>query len=154
MNQFRVAARLILWLALGLVQCTDDIPFGCRTTMSIDLAGNGVVSSRFRRQDTGLEVVAGDEIEITASGEICLNSNATVCSGPQGETDGTFGLWAQVGENDFPFFVGDYYRRIASVGGSLYMVIPDGDDEYVCTESNYWDNSGSFDVTIKITHYE
>ncbi len=98
--------------------------------------------------DTGVDVVAGDELIVTASGEALLGGGES--AGPDG--DGECGLSCPMPEaargalvgrvaEGTPFFVGASFDDVATLPGRLELVVND---------DSYDDNSGGFDVTIEV----
>jgi hypothetical protein len=107
--------------------------------------------------DTGVDVAAGDRVQITASGTIRHNYDASSTVGPDGDVnpkaavnnavvDGTrvegrhAALIARVGTQP-PFVVGSEHTFTAPIPGRLELGVNDvGPDN----------NSGQFDVTVQV----
>ncbi|HEV2837588.1 MAG TPA: LecA/PA-IL family lectin, partial [Pyrinomonadaceae bacterium] len=108
--------------------------------------------------DTGIDLRAGDQVTITATGSITAGQRAGVVS-PDGGRPGasavlgvsrrplpTAGVGALIGyivqpnsQSAQPFLIGSQSTFTAQVDGRLYLVVND---------DNYNDNSGSFSVRI------
>lgn len=108
--------------------------------------------------DTGIDLRAGDQVTVTATGNITAGQRAGVVS-PDGGRPGasavfgvsrrplpTAGVGALIGyivqpngQSTQPFLIGSQSRFTAQVDGRLYLVVND---------DNYNDNSGSFSVRI------
>jgi hypothetical protein len=111
-----------------------------------------------RGVDTGIDLRAGDQVTVTATGNITAGQRAGVVS-PDGGRPGastvfgvsrrplpTAGVGALIGymvqpngQSTQPFMIGSQSTFTASVDGRLYLVVND---------DNYNDNSGSFSVRI------
>lgn len=109
-----------------------------------------LVDARTRWTDTGVDVTAGDRLEIRAEGEITLSSDADVATAAGSRTgrrapDAPFpqmpagGLLARIGDAG-PFFLGDG-RTLGQVptSGRLFLGV---NDDYLA------DNRGEFRVTV------
>jgi hypothetical protein len=109
-----------------------------------------------RGVDTGIDLRAGDQVTITATGQVTAGRRAGVVSpdgGRQGAASilGTYpvpnaGVGALIGyivssngQTSQPFFVGSQSTFTTPVEGRLYLTVND---------DNYNDNSGSFSVRI------
>ncbi len=117
-----------------------------------------VPASESRGVDTGIQLRAGDQITITATGNITAGQRVGVVS-PDGARAGatsifgvsrrpvpTAGVGALIGyilqsngQQSAPFFVGSQLTYTAQADGRLYLLVND---------DNYGDNSGSFSVRI------
>jgi hypothetical protein len=147
-----------------------DNPAPVRPRISPDIDGGGRPGSeRLRREktltvpanlrggvDTGVELRSGDQVTITASGNITAGRRAGVVS-PEGGRVGAAsiigsypvpnaGVGALIGFIRTPsgqmtqaFFVGSQLDFTAPADGRLFLLVND---------DNYNDNSGSFDVRI------
>lgn len=111
-----------------------------------------------RGVDTGIDLRAGDQVTITATGNITAGPRAGVVS-PEGGRPGvgsilgtsgrplpTAGVGALIGyivqpngQATQPFFVGSQFTSTAPVDGRLFLLVND---------DNYSDNSGSFSARI------
>jgi hypothetical protein len=106
--------------------------------------------------DTGIDLRSGDQVTITATGNITAGRRAGVVSPEGGRVGaasiiGTYpvpnaGVGALIGFIRLPngqvtqaFFVGSQLTLSAPADGRLYLLVND---------DNYNDNSGSFDVRI------
>lgn len=102
--------------------------------------------------DTGLDVVAGQEVTIDAAGEVCTaGGDVNKCAGPEGQAS-TSGYnlpgfkhlrhGALVGAlGDTRFHVGRALRFVAGASGRLYLGVNDRDDG---------NNQGSFDARVRV----
>ncbi len=93
--------------------------------------------------DTRIDITAGKQLTITASGSACLGSN--MCQGPAGGSGNFNGcpfgaLVAKIGSGS-QFCVGPNFQQIARSSGRLYLAYND---------ENYSDNSGVFYVTVNV----
>jgi len=108
--------------------------------------------------DTGIDLRAGDQVTVTATGNVTAGQRAGVVS-PDGGRPGasavlgvsrrpvpTAGVGALIGyilqpngQSTQPFLIGSQITFTSSVDGRLYLVVND---------DNYNDNSGSFSVRI------
>jgi hypothetical protein len=102
--------------------------------------------------DSGIDLVAGQDVLIEAAGEVCTKGDSRVhCGGPEGQakpaesnlpgfaTRGHGGLIAAIG--DVRFAVGRELHFSAPVSGRLYLGINDKDDG---------NNQGRFDVRVTV----
>ena len=125
---------------------------------TVNVAGN-----ESRGLDTGIEVRAGDQISISASGSITAGQRVGAV-GPDGARSGASaifgvsrrpvpnaGVGALIGyltqpgsANTQPFLVGSQLVYTATADGRLYLLIND---------DNYGDNSGTFSVRIQYPDY-
>jgi hypothetical protein len=123
--------------------------------------------------DTGIYLTAGSQLNITATGTVHYSTSSyqvcdanggdytgaqflsdvmlpnTVCHSLVGKIGGTtdVGTGTTVPEGtpgDGPGFVGTSYNELISTSGELFLGFNDN-------PSVFWDNSGSFSVTISIT---
>jgi hypothetical protein len=123
--------------------------------------------------DTGIYLTAGSQLDIAATGTVHYSTSSyqvcdanggdysgaqflsdmmlptTVCHSLVGKIGGTTGVGTgtPVSEGilgDGPGFVGTFYNKAVSTSGELFLGF--NDDPAV-----FWDNSGSFSVTISIT---
>ena len=106
-----------------------------------------------RGADTGIDLRAGDQVTITATGTVTAGRRAGVVSPDGGRASilGTYpvpnvGVGALIGyivsangQTSQPFFVGSQSTFTAPVDGRLYLLVND---------DNYSDNSGSFSARI------
>jgi hypothetical protein len=117
-----------------------------------------VQGNQSRGADTGIDLRAGDQVTVTATGNITAGPRAGVVS-PDGGRLGagsifgtsarpipTAGVGALIGyilqpngQTSQPFLIGSQSTFTASVDGRLYLVVND---------DNYGDNSGSFSARI------
>ncbi len=124
----------------------------------VDVPGN-----QPRGVDTGIELRTGDQVTISASGNVTAGRRAGVVS-PDGGRQGaagiigastypvpTAGVGALIGyivssngQTTQPFFVGSQLTFTASADGRLYLTVND---------DNYSDNSGSFNARIVYPEY-
>lgn len=110
-------------------------PTGCYRSYHVDAANNGWL-------DTGMDVIAGQPLSLTASGTACLIGQ--FCAGPEGYP-GWGGiimnalLYGKIGTDGQAFPVGASFQGNASRTGRLYLMVSD---------SYYPDNSGGFDVCL------
>ena len=131
----------------------DRRPSGRTQERTVTIQGN-----EMRGVDTGIELRAGDQVTITASGSITAGQRAGVV-GPDGGRPGassifgvsrrplpTAGVGALIGnivqstgQMTQPFFVGSQLTFTAPADGRLVLLINDDD---------YGDNSGSFTARI------
>lgn len=114
-----------------------------------------IVSARTRWTDTGVEVQAGDRLEITADGRITLSGSAHShdAANAAGSVNGRRAAQAPLPDmpagaviarigNSAPFYVGDRHAvSRASNTGRLYLSV---NDDYL------EDNNGQFRVTISV----
>ena len=111
-----------------------------------------------RGMDTGIDLRAGDQVTVTATGNVTAGQRAGVVS-PDGGRPGasavlgvsrrplpTAGVGALIGyivqsngQSTQPFLIGSQSTFSASVDGRLYLLVND---------DNYNDNSGSFSVRV------
>jgi hypothetical protein len=112
-----------------------------------------VVSQAFT--PTGIELSAGDEVSIVASGEIrwytgvCDTCTSTPVGGGCPVDDGNFvlggvrcwSLLAKIGEQGAPFYVGDQGAFTASEAGELLLGVND---------DNFVDNTGSWTAAVDV----
>lgn len=123
----------------------------------IEVAGNSRTGI-----DTGIDLRAGDQVTISATGNVTAGQRAGVVS-PDGGRPGaaaifgastrpvpTAGVGALVGLLRFPsgqagqpFLVGSQLTFTAQADGRLFLLVND---------DNYGDNSGSFSVTIRLAN--
>jgi PA-IL-like protein len=128
-----------------------------RTTRTLERI-IAVQANQQRGADTGIDLRAGDQVTITATGNITAGPRAGVVS-PDGGRLGagsifgtsarpvpTAGVGALVGyivqpngQTSQPFLIGSQATITASVDGRLYLLVND---------DNYGDNSGSFSARI------
>ncbi|HLX96679.1 MAG TPA: LecA/PA-IL family lectin [Verrucomicrobiae bacterium] len=123
--------------------------------------------------DTGINLTAGSQLDITATGTVHYSTSSyqvcdanggdysgaqflsdmmlpnTICHSLVGKIGGTtdVGTGTPVPEGiagDGPGFVGTSYNELISTSGELFLGFNDD-------PSVFWDNSGSFSVTISIT---
>ena len=120
-----------------------------------------VQGTESRGVDTGIDLRAGDQVIITASGNITAGRRVGVVS-PNGATPGatsifgtrpvpTAGVGALIGyllqstgQQSQPFLVGNQMTFTAPADGRLFLLVND---------DNYSDNSGSFSVRIQYPDY-
>lgn len=122
----------------------------------VDVQGN-----LSRGVDTGIDLRAGDQVSITASGSVTAGRRAGVVSpdgGRQGASSilGTYpvpnaGVGALIGyivstsgQQSQPFLIGSQTTFTTPVDGRLYLMVND---------DNYNDNSGSFSVRVVYPDY-
>ncbi len=116
-----------------------------------------VQATEARGADTGIDVRTGDQVIITASGNITAGRRVGVVS-PNGATPGAGALFAtrpvpsagvgaligyilqSNGQASTPFLVGNQMTLTAPTDGRLFLLVND---------DNYSDNSGSFSVRIQ-----
>lgn len=158
------SARLfVLQVLLGVVIVGF---FGCSDIT--EKVGKGITGSKTRDvkitpvklwTDTGLDVKAGQEVEIRAQGEVFINEN-TACS-PTGLQDpgaapikkmflrkfnvmreaGHGALIGKVGDGGTPFLVGKAHTFKSHSEGRLYLGINDKD---------YHNNHGAFEAEVTL----
>jgi hypothetical protein len=117
-----------------------------------------VQANQSRGADTGIDLRSGDQVTITATGNVTAGQRAGVVS-PDGGRPGTSavfgvsrrpvptaGVGALIGyilqpdgQQSQPFLIGSQSTFTSPVDGRLYMLVND---------DNYADNSGSFSVRI------
>jgi len=119
--------------------CHNSI-IGEQNTYRVDAYVNSTANTWL---DTGIDITAGRQITMTASGEACLGLN--MCQGPDGGSSNFNGcpsgsLVGKIG-NGNQFCVGSNYQQIARSSGRLYLAYND---------ENYSDNSGYFSVTVNV----
>lgn len=114
-----------------------------------------VVSAQTRWTDTGVDVEAGDRIELSADGRVTLsgNANSADAATAAGSVSGRRAGQAPLPEmpagaliarinNSVPFYVGDRHTvSRAQTSGRLYLTV---NDDYL------GDNNGEFRVTIRV----
>jgi beta-barrel assembly-enhancing protease len=102
--------------------------------------------------DSGVDIEAGDLIEIEAAGRVQWKKNSQESCGPDGipgkgfwkplSKANTAALIGKVGESSYNYFViGSHFRDRSSATGRLFLGIND---------DNNTDNRGSFEVRIRI----
>jgi hypothetical protein len=122
-----------------------------------------VPGNQSRGVDTGIDLRAGDQVTITATGNVTVGRRAGVVS-PEGGRPGaaavfgasaypvpTAGVGALIGyivsnsgQSSQPFYIGSQSTFTAPVDGRLYLMVND---------DNYSDNSGSFSARIVYPDY-
>jgi hypothetical protein len=122
-----------------------------------------VQGNQQRGADTGIDLRTGDQVTITATGNVTAGRRAGVVS-PEGgrvSTGAVFGASAYPvptagvgaligyilqanGQTTQPFYIGSQVTFTASVDGRLYLLVND---------DNYSDNSGSFSARIVYPDY-
>jgi hypothetical protein len=117
-----------------------------------------VPGNQQRGVDTGIDLRTGDQVTISASGNVTAGRRAGVVSPEGGRQNaaGVFGastypvptagvgaligyIMASNGQSAQPFFVGSQLTFTASTDGRLYLMVND---------DNFTDNSGSFSARI------
>lgn len=112
-----------------------------------------------RGTDTGIDVISGDRLVMTATGRVVAGQRAGEV-GPEGGRSGGFGsivgtrpfpnagvgaligyIRLNSGQATQPFLVGTNFNAVAPADGRLILLIND---------DNYSDNSGSFEVRINV----
>ena len=116
-----------------------------------------------RGVDTGIDLRSGDQVTITASGNVTAGRRAGVVS-PEGGRQGAVGVFGAStypvptagvgaligyivstnGQTSQPFFIGSRLIFTTPVDGRLYLMVND---------DNYSDNSGSFSARIVYPDY-
>jgi len=124
----------------------------------LDIPGN-----QPRGMDTGIDLRTGDQVTISASGNVTAGRRAGVVS-PEGGRQGAAGVFgastypvptagvgaligyilSSNGQSTQPFYVGSQLTFTAASDGRLYLMVND---------DNYTDNSGSFSVRIVYPEY-
>jgi hypothetical protein len=135
---------------------------------SAPLGGGGTPASRqaivnvpgtSRGTDTGIDVISGDRLVITATGRVVAGQRAGEV-GPEGGRSGGFGsivgtrpfpnagvgaligyIRLSSGQATQPFLVGANFNAVAPADGRLILLIND---------DNYGDNGGNFEVRINV----
>lgn len=165
----RPASRPLSWMgattilmALLFLRCADN---ASATTYTITVPGTVPWT------DTGIFIPSGSQLRITASGVVTYGGSPGQQSGPDGGDMGTkfesgsvlsntvvvsligkIGGTTAVGDGtpvpagrhrDGPGFVGASYNKVILNGGELFLGFNDHTD-------GFWDNSGSFSVTISV----
>ena len=122
-----------------------------------------VLGNQQRGVDTGIELRTGDQVTISASGNVTAGRRAGVVS-PEGgrqSTAGVFGasgypvptvgvgaligyVLSSNGQTGTPFYVGSQLTFTAATDGRLFLLVND---------DNYTDNSGSFSARIVYPEY-
>ena len=139
-----------------------NLPGGRRNNRTLEKVVD-VPGNQSRGVDTGVELRTGDQVTISASGNVTAGRRAGVVS-PEGGRQGaagilgasaypvpTAGVGALIGyivssngQTTQPFFVGSQLTFTASADGRLYLAVND---------DNYSDNSGSFNARIVYPEY-
>ncbi len=132
-----------------------------RTSRTLERTIN-VPGNESRGVDTGIEVRAGDQITISASGSVTAGQRVGVVSadGARGGATSIFGVsrrpvptagvgaligyLSQSGATTQPFLVGSQLVFTAQTDGRLFLLVND---------DNYNDNSGSFSVRVVYPSY-
>ncbi len=93
--------------------------------------------------DTGIDLVAGENLSITASGTACFdNTDKYFCSSPDGHPDFVDAdLVGKIGDGNLIRIGSNYQATIGSDAGRLYLGFHDND---------YENNSGYFEVTVTV----
>lgn len=118
------------------------------TTALVSAQGEVVLDGRYRQYNTGVDVRAGESLDITAFGQLCFREDQSACYGPE-LIDGVHeGLWGQIGESGTPFYLGGGFRGSAPHDGRIYLIVPEGADIYACDKSVYADNHGALTVIV------
>jgi hypothetical protein len=139
-----------------------SLPGGRRNNRTLEKVLD-VPGNQPRGVDTGVELRTGDQVTITASGNVTAGRRAGVVSadggrqgaagilGASGYPVPTAGVGALIGyivlsngQTTQPFFVGSQLTFTASADGRLYLTVND---------DNYSDNSGSFNARIVYPEY-
>jgi hypothetical protein len=119
-------------------------------------------------KSTGVTLMKSDDVKINATGQVLFNSDEPnsavspnglgqlsfkkVWTGDAGQCDDPYGkinhaaLIAKVGNNGFPFFVGEE-KSFSNKEGELFIGIND------CTFVGPYANSGQFNSSINITRF-
>lgn len=133
-------------------------PTGRTLTRTVDVPGN-----QPRGVDTGIEFRTGDQVTISASGNVTAGRRAGVVSPEGGRQNAgavfgattypvpTAGVGALIGyivsnngQTSQPFYIGSQSTFTTPVDGRLYLMVND---------DNYSDNSGSFSARITYPDY-
>lgn len=114
-----------------------------------------VVEGKRPWTDTGVDVAAGNDVTITATGQVFNNANSS--SGPDGVPNDPglqrfnvvpgvnhSGLLGRIGDSGRPFVVGSTFTYDAPTSGRLYLGINDRGVE---------DNAGAYTATITISKH-
>ena len=159
-----VGILCLLFGAYLLFRQSDTSPQGSGPRQKAALPSIQVAANRMWT-DSGISLVKGDEVEITASGSVNIAAagdgadkwigpdgwgNTPVWYAPSGErhnyayqTDSLGALRGKVGQRR-PFKVGSSYRFVAANSGVLYLGVEDTNDSAL-----YADNRGAFTCTIQ-----
>jgi len=140
----------------------QSLPGGRRNNRTLEKVVD-VPGNQPRGLDTGVELRTGDQVTITASGNVTAGRRAGVVSPEGGRQSAagiigastypvpTAGVGALIGyivssngQTTQPFFVGSQLTFTASADGRLYLSVND---------DNYSDNSGSFNARIVYPEY-
>ena len=139
-----------------------NLPGGRRNNRTLEKVVD-VPGNQSRGVDTGVQLRTGDQVTISASGNVTAGRRAGVVS-PEGGRQGaagilgasaypvpTAGVGALIGyivssngQTTQPFFVGSQLTFTASADGRLYLMVND---------DNFSDNSGSFNARIVYPEY-
>jgi hypothetical protein len=118
-----------------------------------------VQGNQSRGADTGIDLRAGDQVTITATGNVTAGRRAGVVSADGGRVSAVFstypvpsaGVGALIGyivqangQTTQPFLIGSQSTFTVPVDGRLYLQVND---------DNYADNSGSFSARIVYPDY-
>ena len=133
--KFRIAPSLTLvvvsFFALAISACAAS-PFATSSTTSLNVTVSGN-----KWVDTGMDVLAGDKLHITAKGTVSMGNNAgiTADGAARGWTDtlralmvpsaGRGALVGRVGDSNAatPFFIGANGTVLPPISGRLYLAI-------------------------------
>lgn len=127
------------YAASGLLTINPASAAIAERSYQIDSVLNGISNP----VNTGISVTAGQSLNITASGQICLVGS--YCVNAAGDTNGSSNgfrngaLLGRIGAAGAWFLVGTNYQQAAPASGLLYLAVND---------SYYPDNSGEFAVII------
>ncbi|MEA5078218.1 MAG: hypothetical protein VB013_06570 [Anaerolineaceae bacterium] len=94
--------------------------------------------------DTGLDLVAGETLNIKATGTACFDVQLNLCASPDGNPDFfDTDLIGKIGDGNV-FHIGSSLEKpVSDEVGRLYLAFHDND---------YENNSGYFDVTVTIVN--
>jgi streptogramin lyase len=149
-NQFQGITGLALD-AVGIVYVVDSgnnriekfAPMiGEQNVLKVDAYANSTANAWL---DTGFDISAGEQVTMTTTGSACLGPSLNLCQGPAGGSGNLKGcpagsLVAKIG-NGSQFCVGMTYQQVARSSGRLSLAYND---------ENYYDNSGTFYVTLNV----
>ena len=140
----------------------NPLPPGRRNNRTLERVVD-VPGNQPRGVDTGIDLRTGDQVTISANGNVTAGRRAGVVSpdGGRPSAAGVFGastypvptagvgaligyIVANNGQTSQPFFIGSQATFTASADGRLYLMVND---------DNYTDNSGSFSARVVYPDY-
>lgn len=135
------AAVALALLAAGRAVTGDDV-----VEAEVDVPAAQVWTN------SGIEVARGDQVEVTARGEVVHSTTHRQRCGPEGVPGARYeanvvrqlnhgALLGRIGPTGAPFLVGDHERFTASHGGALYLGVNDSGTD---------NNSGRFTAEVEV----